>query len=242
VPDLAFEHPRLAAVYDAFDADRSDLDVYLRIALELGAQHVLDVGCGTGTFALLLARHGFEVTGLDPAHASVDVARSKPDADRVRWIVGDVSALRALEVDLASMTGNVAQAITDPDVWEGTLRRVYQALRPGGYLVFETRDPAARGWEEWTRDQSYRVVEVEGVGEVEMWVELTEVALPLVSFRATFVFKASGDVLISDSTLRFRHRVEVEAQLRAVGYVLDDVRGAPDRPGRELVFLARTPG
>ena len=242
MPDLAFDHPRLAALYDAFDADRSDLDVYVSIARELGAQRVLDVGCGTGTFALLLAREGFEVTGFDPARASVDVGRAKPGAERIRWIVGDASALPALKVDLATMTGNVAQAITESELWEGALTAVYQALETNGCLVFETRDPAFRGWEEWNRDQSYRVAEIEGVGEVENWVELTEVALPLVSFRATFVFRASGDVLTSDSTLRFRHRDEVEAQLRALGYCVDEVRDAPDRPGRELVFFARRPG
>ncbi len=34
---------------------------------------------------------------------------------------------------------------------------------------------------------------------------------------------------------------EVEAALVAHGYVLDEVRGAPDRPGREFVFSARRP-
>jgi SAM-dependent methyltransferase len=241
VPDRAYDDPRLAAVYDAFDADRSDLDAYLAIARELGARRVLDVGCGTGTFAVLVAREGFDVTGIDPARASVDVARGKPGADRVRWIVGDASALPELAVDLATMTGNVAQAIARPDDWERTLAGLREALRPDGHLVFETRDPAVRGWEEWTRERTYRVVEVDGVGDVEQWTELTAVALPLVRFRTTFVFRA-GEVLTSDSTLRFRDRDEVEAQLRALGYVVDDVRDAPDRPGRELVFVARRVG
>jgi len=65
--DEIFEHPRLVAIYDALDPDRGDLDVYAAIADELGANRVLDVGCGTGTFALLLAGRGLEVTGVDPA-------------------------------------------------------------------------------------------------------------------------------------------------------------------------------
>ena len=42
--DAIFEDPRLAAMYDALDPDRSDLDVYRAIADELGARRVLDVG------------------------------------------------------------------------------------------------------------------------------------------------------------------------------------------------------
>jgi hypothetical protein len=48
-------------------------------------------------------------------------------------------------------------------------------------------------------------------------------------------------VLTSDSTLRFRARDEVEATLIEQGYVVDEVRDAPDRPGRELVFFASRP-
>lgn len=236
--DAAFEHPRLAAIYDALNPDRSDLDVYVGIAGELGAARVLDVGCGTGTFALLLADRGFEVTGVDPAGASLDVARAKPGADRVRWIHGDATGLPPMQLDLATMTGNVAQAIVDPDDWSGTLRGIHDALRPDGHLVFETRDPSYRGWEEWNRADSYTVTEIDGVGVVESWVELTRVDLPLVSFRGTCAFAADGVVLTSDSTLRFRERDEVAADLVAHGYAVDDVRDAPDRPGREFVFFA----
>jgi SAM-dependent methyltransferase len=181
--DPIFEHPRLASIYDALDPDRSDLDVYVAIAEELGAHRVLDVGCGTGTFALLLADRGLEVTGLDPAGASLDVARAKTNSERVRWICGDAEALPEMQVDLATMTGNVAQAIVDPADWDGTLRGVHDALRPGGVLVFETRDPAKRAWHEWNRAASYRVTEIEGVGAVESWVRVIDVSGPLVTFR-----------------------------------------------------------
>ncbi len=239
VADEIFEHPRLVAIYDALDPDRSDLDVYAAIADEIGARRVLDVGCGTGTFALLLADRGLEVTAVDPACGVLNVARAKPGAERVSWIYGDATTLPVRQVDLATMTGNVAQAIVEPLDWEATLRGVHEALRPGGHLVSETRDPAYRGWQEWNRAASYRTTEIAGVGAVESWVELTDVSGQLVSFRSTWVFASDGQVLTSDSTLRFRDRDEVESTLAANGYAVVGVRDAPDRPGRELVFLAR---
>jgi SAM-dependent methyltransferase len=238
--DVLFEHPRLAAIYDDLDPDRSDLDAYVAIADELRATSVLDVGCGTGTLALLLAERGLDVVGLDPAAASLDVARGKRGAEAVRWIHGDARALPPLAVDLATMTGNVAQAIADEADWDATLAGIHDGLRPGGHLVFETRDPAFEGWREWD-DTEHTYAEIAGVGTVEHWGELTDVSLPLVAFRWTFVFP-DGEVLTSDSTLRFRQRQEIEAELAAQGYVVDDVRDAPDRPGREFVFLARRPG
>jgi len=237
VPDAIFDHPPLAAIYDTLEGDRSDLDRYVTIAEELGAHRVLDLGCGTGTFALKLADRGLEVTAVDPAGASLDVARGRHGADRVRWVQGDARALTQVEVDLATMTGNVAQAIVDPTDWNSTLRAIHHALRPGGSLVLETRDPRAEAWRDWNRDASWRMTELAGGGAVESWVELTELHLPLVSFRWTWVFP-DGQLLTSDSTLRFRNRKEVHDSLTAHGYLVDDVRDAPDRPGRELVFFA----
>ena len=239
MPDAIYEHPRLAAIYDPLDPDRSDLAVYAAIVNELGATQVLDVGCGTGCFALLLAENGVEVTAVDPARASLDVARAKPGADRVHWIHGDATTLPPLSVDVATMTGNVAQAIVDDTHWDATLRGINGALRAGGHLVFETRDPAREAWREW-HDEAHEIAEIDGVGVVEHWGELTDVSLPLVTFRWTIAFP-DGEVLTSDSTLRFREREEVESALVEHGFVVDDVRDAPDRPGREFVFLARRP-
>lgn len=64
--DALFEEPRLAEIYDAIDDDRSDLEVYAAIVDELGAHVVLDVGCGTGTFACMLAAEGRRLSGSIP--------------------------------------------------------------------------------------------------------------------------------------------------------------------------------
>jgi SAM-dependent methyltransferase len=240
--DDLFEHPRLAAVYDALDPDRSDLLVYAAVVEELGGDLVVDVGCGTGTLALVLAQRGIAVVGVDPAAASLEVARAKPGADRVRWISGDATALPADldgRVDVVVMTGNVVQALVDDQDWSRTLTSVRRCLRPGGHVVFETRRPGRRAWEEWTRPRTETVTDVPGHGLVRHWEQVTEVDLPLVTFEAVRVF--ADQTLVSTSTLRFRGEAEVEASLTAAGLEVCDVREAPDRPGREHVFVARRP-
>jgi ubiquinone/menaquinone biosynthesis C-methylase UbiE len=242
VPDAIFAERRLAEVYDPLDPDRGDLDLYLGIAAEFGARSVLDVGCGTGTFACLLAGStgqdsGIAVTGVDPAAASLDVARTKSGADRVRWLHGDATSLPPLQVDLATMTANVAQVFLTDEDWSATLRGIHAALRPGGHLVFETRDPARQAWLGWNRAATYRRAGIPGVGEVETWTDLTEVLGDYVSFRATFVFASDQATLTSDSTLRFRSREEIDGSLAEAGYAVVDVRDAPDRPGREWVYI-----
>ncbi|HEX2765577.1 MAG TPA: class I SAM-dependent methyltransferase [Candidatus Limnocylindria bacterium] len=238
VPGQEFDEPRLAAIYDALDADRSDLLAYLAIAEELGARSVLDLGSGTGVFALMLAERGIEAIGVEPAKAMLDVARAKPGADRVRWIHGDASAIPPDgAVDLVTMTANVAQVFLTNDDWLATLRAVHAALRPGGNLVFETRDPERRAWEEWTEERTRSTTDVPGVGPVTDWVQVTDVSGDLVTFASPNVFP-DGTVITARSTLRFRSRAEVEASLGAAHFTVLEVRDAPDRPGRELVFLA----
>ena len=62
------------------------------------------------------------------------------------------------------------------------------------------------------------------------------------SFRGSWVFAADGELLTSDSTLRFRDPDEVRADLTECGFLVDELRDAPDRPGREFVFFATASG
>ena len=197
MPDAHFAHPRLAAVYDPLDPDRSDLDHYLGVTEELGATEVLDVECGT------------------------------------------VDDLPPLQVDLVTMTGNVAQVFVTDDAWQAVLEAVRRSLRSGGHLVFETRRPEDEAWCRWTPAQTRRCGHEPGGGPVTSSVEVTAVAGPLVTFRTTFRFGADGAVATSESTLRFRSAGELAASLAAAGFAVREVRDAPDRPGRELVVIAR---
>src|SRR4051794_6290573 len=131
--DPIFDDPLLAAVYDTFDSDRGDLDVYAAMVDELGAKRVLDAGCGTGSLAVLLAARGCAVIGVDPAEASLAIARPKDPS--VHWVHADAANLPEADADLVIMTGNVAQVFLSDGDWADVLRSVHDALRPGGHFV-----------------------------------------------------------------------------------------------------------
>lgn len=236
-PDPAFADPRLAVLYDVLDDDRSDLDAYVAIVEEVGAARVVDIGCGTGSLAVRLAERGLTVIGVDPAAASLDVARTKPYADRVAWVNGDATALAGREVgaDLVVMTGNVAQVFVTDDDWNETLRSVHGCLRPRGWWVFETRRPQARDWEHW--DLTPTAVELADGRTLIVSRCVTAVAPPLVTFVSETT--VDGETIASSSTLRFRGLDEIERDLAHHGWAIVDVREAPDRPGKEHIVLAR---
>ena len=83
------------------------------------------------------------------------------------WVLGDSRAIPGGGFDLAVMSGNVAQHIPDP-AWERTLSDLRRALRDGGVLVFESRNPRARAWTTWssrrTDVQAHRATARSGSG------------------------------------------------------------------------------
>lgn len=237
--DPIFSNPRLANIYDALDPDRSDIEPYIALIKSFDFRKVVDLGCGTGILALQLAREGFEVIGIDPAKASIDVAKAKPGANNVEWVVGDASELHPSSTDLVVMTGNVAQAITDTKSWKDTLRSIKTSLVTDGYLIFETRKPTAKAWLDWTKEKSFHSTHIPNIGLVDGWVELTNVELPLVSFRWTYYFHEDGQTILSDSTLRFRSLEEITNDLESSGLTVIDVLEAPDRMDKEFVVIAQ---
>jgi SAM-dependent methyltransferase len=100
---------------------------------------VVDLGCGTGTLALLLAEQGYTVDALDFSPAMVRLAAAKVDdaPAPVRALVtvreGDATdpGMSPASVDIV-LCRHVLWALPDP---VAAVRRWVAALRPGGLLV-----------------------------------------------------------------------------------------------------------
>ncbi len=251
-----FTDPRLAALYDYWSDSRDDVEFYLALAEELAPASILDVGCGTGVITCELAERGYRMIGLDPAGPMLEIARSRRGAEAVRWIEGDARRLAALEglegmpVDLAIMTAHVPQVIHDQDAWRLTLHETHRAVRPGGYLAFESRNPGARGWEEWTPERSRRRVQGTPFGAVEIWCDLTDVegvdAVEggVVRYDIHYVLLERDDEVVSHNALRFRSMAAYEQGLRDAGFEVERVYGDWDRSALtstspELIIIAR---
>jgi SAM-dependent methyltransferase len=238
-----FNDPRLVVVHDAESPWSREDEFFLSAADEAPASRVLDLGCGTGRLALGLAAAGHQVTGVDPARASLDAARTKPGAERVTWIVGTMSDVPEQTFDMAVMTSHVSQFLIDDQEWDRALADLARLLRPGGRLLFDARDPQDRRWDAWNPVDSRHQVALPDGREVAVWTEVTAVRDSRVSFTHHYVFP-DGDELLSTATLRFRTEDELRNSLHASGFVVDKVYGGwrRQRVGQgdgELIVIAR---
>jgi 2-polyprenyl-3-methyl-5-hydroxy-6-metoxy-1,4-benzoquinol methylase len=142
VPDAAAEQlpVRTAAVWAA-------LDPVIGAGTPL---RVLDVGGGSGNFAVPLARLGHDVTVVDPSADALATLRRRAEnagvAERVHGTQGDGDLLHEVlpaagdggGFDLA-LCHSVLEVVDDPAV---TLTEIARALRPGGQVSVATANRA----------------------------------------------------------------------------------------------------
>jgi len=103
-----------------------------------------DLACGTGSVALLLAKRGLKVTGVDLSEEMLTVASQKTqNMDNPPMFV--CQPLQALKlprgVDMAVCALDSLDYITEPGDCAEALRRVYKALNPGGIFLFDVNTP-----------------------------------------------------------------------------------------------------
>ena len=139
----------LAASYDRLTNDvdyRATVDFYLEILKRegLSPRTAVDLACGTGSVAAILAEMGLEVIAVDLSEEMLTVAQQKAQdmANPPRFICQPLQVLRLPRaVDLAVCALDSLDYITDPADCAEAIRRTYKALNPGGIFIFDVNTP-----------------------------------------------------------------------------------------------------
>ncbi len=139
----------LAVCYDRLTNDvdyQAVVDFYFEILRREGVtpRTAVDLACGTGSVARILAGKGLRVIGVDLSEEMLTVARQKAEKDeQAPWFI--CQPLQRLHlyrgVDLAVCALDSLNYITDPRDCAQAIGRIYRALNPGGVFIFDVNTP-----------------------------------------------------------------------------------------------------
>lgn len=140
----------LAGSYDALMVDgsyrkRADFLEKLFRKSTIPVHAVLDLACGTGTIACLLAERGYQVTATDGSEEMLTQAMGKAavlEEHAPLFLHQSMPRLRLAEpVDAVVSTLDSLNYLTrEKDIRE-TFCRVYRWLKPGGQFIFDVNTP-----------------------------------------------------------------------------------------------------
>jgi ubiquinone/menaquinone biosynthesis C-methylase UbiE len=142
---MAYAH--LASVYDKLMAD-SPYDQWLDWLERVWEKRekprqVIDLGCGTGSIAIPLAKRGYRVTGVDLSAEMLAVAYDKMRREQVQisWVEQDMRELDLPAADAVISLCDSLSYLTEEEDVKLTFERVYQHLNPGGTFLFDVHSP-----------------------------------------------------------------------------------------------------
>ena len=242
----------LAASYDALTADAE----HLRRAAYLDrlfrrerapVETVLDLACGTGTIACLLAERGYRVLAVDGSEEMLTQAAKKAETLGKRAPLFLHQAMPRLrlgrEVDAAISTLDSLNYLTRTADLRETLRRVCRWLKPGGVFCFDVNSP-------------YKLRRMDGqvyLDETEdsfcVWRTFFSERTRICTYQVD-LFRENGqgawDRAFEEHRERAWGREELEAYLREAGFdcviVTGDLTSRPPRPEEDRwIFRCRKP-
>jgi ubiquinone/menaquinone biosynthesis C-methylase UbiE len=237
-----FSDPRLVALYDTANALGDDSDFFCHIAQKLSSTSIIDLGCGTGLLTCELAKCGHKMIGVEPSEEMLKVAQRKNCSEQVQWIKGGYEKLEGLQTEMVLMTSHVAQFFIDDEEWQKMLKATHKTLKPGGHIVFDSRNPLTKPWEKWTRETSSKKFNTPN-GEIEMWYQLLELKNNCVLYEIHYLFIKTNEKLVSVNKLIYRSQAEITQSIVDGGFIVQNIYGDWEsspfgEKSPEMIFVA----
>lgn len=137
-----------SAAYDAFYQEKNyeaECDRLEKVINQFGKDPlhtILDLGCGTGSHAIPLARRGYEVLGIDRSQSMLSIARQKSGllaaGEQIKFQQGDLRTVQLnRRFDVVIMMFAVLGYQTKNEALLMALKTVRDHLRPGGLFIFD---------------------------------------------------------------------------------------------------------
>ena len=215
---------RMAGVYDSF---YGSVDVGLRMDVleELAAGgRALELGIGTGSFALPLAARGVDVHGIDVSEAMVEQLRAKEGGASVPVTVGDFADV---EVDgtfsLVFVINNTLFMLTEQEEQIRCFENVAARLDESGVFLVDAFVPDVTRFD---RGQEVRA-RLPDLETVRLDVSTHDPMKQLVDFR--HVLLSEGGIQMYPAQLRYIWPTEMDLMARLAGLRLRERWGDWDR-------------
>jgi len=214
--DPLYTHPDLVQFYDIENRWADDFTYCAELAK--AATSVLDLGCGTGELAAALAK-GRRVVGVDPAAAMLDIAKRRVGGGLVRWVQADARTLDLDErFDLILLTGHAFQVFLSDTDQAAVLQSIARHLTPEGRYIFDSRNPAAKAWQNWTPVRSRRQIEHPTLGLVDVWNDARlDEPTELVRYQTFYQAQDGPEAFSAEAKIRFTSQQALAARLQAAG-------------------------
>jgi len=207
----------VASVYDDWftDYDPHAIDLLAELARDGSA---LELGIGTGRFALPLSAKGVAVQGIDAAPAMVSQLRAKPGADRITVTFGNFADVPAEgKFALVYVVFNTFFALSAQEEQVRCFRNVAEHLAPGGCFVMEAFVPDltrfTSGQVNWATKVTVDEVQLD-VGQhnaatqqvMSQRIVITDGSVKLYPVQIRYCYPSELDLMAQLAGLRLRER------------------------------------
>jgi SAM-dependent methyltransferase len=207
-----------------------------------GTRSLADLGCGTGTLLLALARRHPEwrLCGVDASAEMLSCARDKPGAARILWqhaVVGEPGmSIAGGAYQAIGSFFNTVNHLPDGEALGRTFAAAAAALAPGGLLIFDVNNNL--GYQRWWRGRR----DYQGEG----WRLEMETSFDAEAQRARAQLRIShkGEIAHAAIEERLFSEAEIGAALRAAGLIIESISPwspMPEDPPGASWWLARRP-